>query len=741
MRKIDRETVEVPSILYSDSVREARNTIANHFNFSEQSRHSRRAPIARDLFANMQVREHLDRLFYGKCAFCETEVADGAQAIEHFRPLGYASGISDRSTSPDHYAWFAYEWKNLLLACPTCSQNKANLFPVTGPRAPILCSLSEANKEEKYLLLDPTMDEPWRHLDFDIEGRCIAKSKRGNITIQVFQLNRFALLSLRKEKISECIEAIRILKYGTKSEGRPLQDLLTPGSKNSGAAAIFARGFARYLAKRLKQPLPTGLKIINYLENLVGLMPDAMLENSISEYSDPASRKNPARTQNRPILPVEHAYPTLKYLEKRHQISDHSRITRIEVRNFKGISSLSLSFREDQVDELSTPCMMIIGENSTGKSSLLQGIALCLMGEKKRDKLKLNPEDFISRNSSDWKLFANNDASIEIFFESQESAKLNINPLELKFDGFFDPSTVILAYGSRRFFTEKSKNGTSIESIRTMFFPLATISHPNSWIAGLDEEAFASVARAMREILALQYEDEVVRDEDGRVFVVAHGRRTPIDKLSDGYLSLFAMAIDIMREMLNTWGSLEIARGIVLIDEIETHLHPRWKMQVVGALRKALPNVQFIATTHDPLCLRGMNDSEVVVLHRSEGNAIKKLENLPPISGMRAEQILTSDYFGLASTSDANFEAQLNQLGALARTPRQQMDEKDRDVAYKLEQDVRSRLFIGDTATEQVLNEAMMQYLLQRKNPSTIDRQTLRQTAVADVLKALKESD
>ncbi|WP_169444604.1 AAA family ATPase [Massilia niastensis] len=683
----------------------------------------------------------MDRIFYGKCAFCETKVADGAQAIDHFRPLGYASGIGDRSTSPDHYAWFAYEWKNLLLCCPTCTKNKANLFPVTGPRAPILCSFGEANKEEKFLLLDPTIDEPWRHLDFDNEGYCIPKSKRGNVTIQVFQLNRSELLALRKEKITECVGAIRILKYGAKLGARPLQDLLTPGSENSGAAIIFTRGFARYLAKKLHQPLPPGIKIITYLDSLVGVIPDALLENSISEYTDPIVRKNLTRVQNRPLVPVEHAYPTLKYLEKRHQISDHSRITKIEVRNFKGISSLSLSFSENQMGELSTPCMMIIGENSTGKSSLLQGIALCLMGEKKRTKLKLNPEDFISRNSSDWKLIGDSDASIEIFFESRESAKLNINPLARKFDGTFDPSTVILAYGARRFFTEKSKSGTSIESIRTMFFPLATISHPNTWIAGLDEEAFASVARAMREILALQYEDEVVRDGDGRVFVFAHGRQTPIDKLSDGYLSLFAMAIDIMREMLNTWGSLEVARGIVLIDEIETHLHPRWKMQVVGALRKALPNVQFIATTHDPLCLRGMNDSEVIVLHRSEGNTIKKLENLPPISGMRAEQILTSDYFGLASTSDANFEAQLNQLGVLARTPRRQMEEKDRDFASKLEKDVRSRLSIGDTAIEQILNEAMMHYLLERRDPGVVDRKTLREAAVADVLKALKESD
>lgn len=58
------------------------------------------------------------------------------------------------------------------------------------------------------------------------------------------------------------------------------------------------------------------------------------------------------------------------------------------------------------------------------------------------------------------------------------------------------------------------------------------------------------------------------------------------------------MALDIVRNMVRKWGNLESSLGIVLIDEIETHLHPRWKMQVVSALRRAMPQVQFIFTTH-----------------------------------------------------------------------------------------------------------------------------------------------
>src|SRR5690349_10901139 len=78
------------------------------------------------------------------------------------------------------------------------------------------------------------------------------------------------------------------------------------------------------------------------------------------------------------------------------------------------------------------------------------------------------------------------------------------------------------------------------------------------------------------------------------------------------------MACDLLRGLSERPGfdTFETAEAIVLIDEVEAHLHPRWKLQIMRGLRRALPAVTFIATTHDPLCLRSMGDNEVMVLQR-----------------------------------------------------------------------------------------------------------------------------
>ena len=76
------------------------------------------------------------------------------------------------------------------------------------------------------------------------------------------------------------------------------------------------------------------------------------------------------------------------------------------------------------------------------------------------------------------------------------------------------------------------------------------------------------------------------------------------------------------------------ASGIVLLDEIDAHLHPRWKMRIVESLRATFSGMQFIVTTHEPLCLRGIKEQEVVVLRR-EGDDVRYIDDLPSPSDLR----------------------------------------------------------------------------------------------------------
>lgn len=90
----------------------------------------------------------------------------------------------------------------------------------------------------------------------------------------------------------------------------------------------------------------------------------------------------------------------------------------------------------------------------------------------------------------------------------------------------------------------------------------------------------------------------------------------PITDLSAGYQSLIWMVFDIAYRMalLNPQKGIEIAKskGVVLIDEIDMHLHPKWQWNIISSLRTVFPNVQFIATTHAPILFASAKDVHII---------------------------------------------------------------------------------------------------------------------------------
>ena len=94
------------------------------------------------------------------------------------------------------------------------------------------------------------------------------------------------------------------------------------------------------------------------------------------------------------------------------------------------------------------------------------------------------------------------------------------------------------------------------------------------------------------------------------------GRLETFAMLSDGYRNMIAMVADIAERaaVLNSWLEGNAARetpGIVLVDEMELHLHPKWQRAVIPSLRRAFPRMQFIATTHSPQVLAAVKREQV----------------------------------------------------------------------------------------------------------------------------------
>lgn len=148
-------------------------------------------------------------------------------------------------------------------------------------------------------------------------------------------------------------------------------------------------------------------------------------------------------------------------------------------------------------------------------------------------------------------------------------------------------------------------------------------------------------------------------------FVVQMGRdqvRLPAQWLSSGFQSTIAWIADLLGHYALDMGrvvSPSEMRGIVLIDELDLHLHPRWQMQLVPTLRRIFPKLQFIATTHSPLILPGLQRGEAIVLRAKDDGRVELHESDDDPRLLTASQLLR-EYFGVEGLY-------LNSVGAKVR--------------------------------------------------------------------------
>lgn len=112
--------------------------------------------------------------------------------------------------------------------------------------------------------------------------------------------------------------------------------------------------------------------------------------------------------------------------------------------------------------------------------------------------------------------------------------------------------------------------------------------------------------------------------EEGRVIVdFEDDISVPFEHLSDGQRTILGLFCDIARRaaILNPHfegEANEKTNGVVLIDELDLHLHPKWQMNIIENLRKTFPNIQFICTTHSPILLRSIEKEKIIVLENGE---------------------------------------------------------------------------------------------------------------------------
>lgn len=736
VRKVERTGVPVPEILVGDRARSARREVGEVLLLDEEGRAQRRPPFDNRLISDPYVKGALAELFANKCAYCETPIGQTESIdVDHFRPRVNASGPS---TEFHHYSWLAYDWDNLLPSCPACNRNKGNRFPVRKRRAPLFATVEECRTVEGALLIDPCFDDPAAHLDFLWNGVCSGRSPAGKASVDVLGLNRRPLMGARKDRAAEFLSFVE-----ARSHSEPVLEsspLLAVEAPYVGALFTLARRLAADI-QGLDKP-PRRLEAADFYD-IVLQAPKERVATAI----DNAKHEMASELTTRPDGAAVKDYDGVL---ARSAGSDWTprlrvqgrRLETVELTNFKGIERLELHLDEKSEGLAGgAGCLMLLGENATGKSSVLEAIALALVGVDAAAGSTVVPQRLLRRKGVNQLRLLDPDA-VDVrlrFYGVEDAVQLHIDPLKVQIEGEAEPAAMVLAYGPRRYFVpgRKARKRGPFARIQSLFSPETAIPDPASWLQGLAPERFNIVARGLREILALRSDDQLLNDPIYGVCVRTNQRLVPLDRMSEGYRSAFAMAVDIMREALSQAPNLEAASGVVLIDEIETHLHPRWKMRIMAALRRALPGITFIATTHDPLCLRGMENGEVVVLYVDDEGNISPLEDLPNVKGMSAEQLLTSDYFGLASTADPEAdESLLHYLHAVGSSP---IDGRDDGGVAEAGRQLSALMVLGDTPAEQILQEAIRRFIAERRDLPPAERTQRREALVQSVVAALRQ--
>lgn len=154
----------------------------------------------------------------------------------------------------------------------------------------------------------------------------------------------------------------------------------------------------------------------------------------------------------------------------------------------------------------------------------------------------------------------------------------------------------------------------------------------------------------------------------------------PVRSLSTGYKATMAWVTDFAARMLDRYPESRSPfsePAIVLVDQIDTHLHPKWQRQLIRDLSKSFPSTQFIVTAHSPLMVLAMPQANICVLRRDGDHTV--ICNHPnDVRGWRLDQILASDLFEEQPTRDTETQAKLEERRLLLTKNHRTKEEQTR---------------------------------------------------------------
>ncbi len=692
MRFIERTDIAVPDILLSRGALAYRREIQAYLDTGRFDTRPVEPPSA--ILQDKGLLFGLEALSAGTCAYCEMPTRALEGAVEHFRPIGGAERL-DGKIDFRHYSWLAIDWDNLYLICQACSRSKANRFPVRHV-GQIGDGVEVLNASEGMLLLDPCFDRPAHHLFVGRDGELRGLTERGESTIDLLRLNRPELVRSR-------VEVVRTVENLVDRQGYP--------DAASIAEHLFAgqNGFAGIALIALLQMLPE--------RHALQVLRDRPIDSALIAQVDRYARSGEiARGLRKPRMPRP---PRKKRPPTRPEQARYVRS--VSISNFRGITSAIVAFPErGKHGPAKVGSLVVLGENGVGKSSLLQALALGAMGPEKVTELDLRP-DWCLRDGAD------HGEIVVSFFDSDEENALRFSRRSRYFEGQEAVPTVVLGYGAYRLPARGAvaADKTSYDyRVHSLFDERKLVNgpfglHQHFRRRGyLDHDRADDAMRTLNSLLLGEARASVAARSE--LWIEDRGRRQRLGELSSGYRSLVTIASDIMDVLYQLWEATTSGQALVLIDEIDAHLHPEWRLKIVDALRAAFPATQFLMTTHDPLVLRGLSREEVLVMTRDEEGMVGvDAPRVPDLEGLSVDQLLTSQLFGLETTMDAQLAQDLSRYYSLASKQNPSSAEIDERVTLQMR--LSDRQPSGATRRERLMYAVIDRFLARPDADRSVD--------------------
>lgn len=382
-------------------------------------------------------------------------------------------------------------------------------------------------------------------------------------------------------------------------------------------------------------------------------------------------------------------------------------VSKIVLKDVRGFTDLN--FDLTRPDGSHAGWTVFTGDNGSGKSTLLKAIAIALTGKETARSLQPSFHRWIREGQHEAiiELGIVPDVKDDNFTEGgRVTVKEFLARMVLK-NGQKEPTVEVANPTTRKTYATPQRSiwsqdsrgwfscgygpfrrvfGASPEATRqmvaptteryvTMFQEAASLAEVDQWLRMLSHKSLEAKSGAKEQLdLVL----EVLRDElmpnqitvdridsDGLWLKDRNGLQLSWSEMSDGYRAALALLADVLRHLISVYGLADLTdrdaqgklffkrSGVVLIDEIDAHLHPEWQREIGFWLRRHFPHIQFIVTTHSPLICQAASPNGLFVLPEP-GSADKPHalteDEYNKVIASRPDTILLTSAFGLQNT-------------------------------------------------------------------------------------------